>query len=155
MLRWIQSANPLTLIVYSDGSLPPNVAASYGFTIHRNNSTVRDGSGRLGPAEVFDAEATGALEGLKVALDLPGSATQDIIVCLDKLAGASCLRGTPSDSSQEVSLEFQTLAALHGVARVLWIPGYVNIPGNEQADTLAKAASSLAGNREPIPSLWR
>ncbi len=61
-----------------------------------------NGNGRLGPAEVFDAEAKGALEGLRAALDLGGP--RQIVVCLDNLAAATCLRGMPADSSQGVFL---------------------------------------------------
>jgi hypothetical protein len=89
----------LTLVIYSDGSLSLEGAASYGFTIYQNNILILDGSGRLGPAEVFDAEATGALEGLKAALYLQESATRDIFICLDNLAAAICLRGILLDSS--------------------------------------------------------
>ncbi|RKL07807.1 hypothetical protein BFJ70_g16852 [Fusarium oxysporum] len=64
-LHCVQSLDPLTLVIYSDGSLSSQGAASYGFTIHQGNFPVLDGSGRLGPAEVFDAEAAGALEGLR------------------------------------------------------------------------------------------
>ncbi|OBS16184.1 hypothetical protein FPOA_13104 [Fusarium poae] len=97
--RWVESLDPLTLVVYSDGSLSPEGVASYGFTIHQNNAPIFDGSGRLGPAEVFDVEATGALDGLKAALDLRVLTTQNIFICLDNLAVATCLRGTPSGSS--------------------------------------------------------
>ncbi|KAL9572092.1 hypothetical protein ACKAV7_003809 [Fusarium commune] len=86
-------------IVYSDGSLSSQGAASYGFTIHQDSLPVLHGSGRLGPAEVFDAEATGALQGLKAALNLQEPVSRNIIICLDNLAAATCLRGTPSDSS--------------------------------------------------------
>ncbi|RKK21363.1 hypothetical protein BFJ66_g17616, partial [Fusarium oxysporum f. sp. cepae] len=113
-LQWIENVEPATWIVYSDGSLSSEGAASYGFTIHQNNVPIFDRSGRLRPAEVFDAKATGALEGLKAALNLQGSAAQTIFICLDNLAAATCLRGTPSDSSQDVFLEFQALAASHG-----------------------------------------
>ncbi|SPJ88917.1 uncharacterized protein FTOL_12812 [Fusarium torulosum] len=113
-LRWARSLNPLTIVIYSDGSLSSEGAASYGFTIHQDNLPILDGSGRLGPAKVFNAEATGALEGLKAALNLRESVTRNIIICLDNLAAATCLRGTPSDSSQDVFLEFQALAASHG-----------------------------------------
>ncbi|PCD25886.1 hypothetical protein AU210_012320 [Fusarium oxysporum f. sp. radicis-cucumerinum] len=100
-IRWVESLDLLTLVVYSDGSLSSEEVASYGFTIYQNNVPIFDGSGRLGPAEVFDAEATGALEGLKAALNLRDAATQNIFICLDNLAAATCLRGTPSDSSQD------------------------------------------------------
>jgi hypothetical protein len=103
----VQSLDPLTLVVYSDGSLSSQGAASYGFTIHQHNLHILDGSGRLGPAEVFDVEATGASEGLKAALNLRGSVTRNIIICLDNLAATTSLRGTPSDSSQDVFLDFQ------------------------------------------------
>ncbi|KAL9561280.1 hypothetical protein ACKAV7_014635 [Fusarium commune] len=152
-LRWLQSLDPLTLVVYSDGSLSSEGAASYGFTIHQNNIPISDGSGRLGPAEVFDVEATGALEGLKAALNLRELATQNIYICLDNLAAATCLRGTPSDSSQDVFLEFQALATSHGAIQVRWVPGHSDIPGNEQADKLAKAASSLPEPEGAKPTL--
>ncbi|RYC78313.1 hypothetical protein BFJ63_vAg18812, partial [Fusarium oxysporum f. sp. narcissi] len=136
--RWVESLDPLTLVVYSDGSLSSEGAASYGFTIHQNNIPIFDGSGRLGPAEVFDAEATGALEGLKAALNLRELATQNIFICLDNLAAATCLRGTPSESSQNVFLEFQALTTSHGAI---------------QADKLAKAASSLPEPEGAQPTL--
>ncbi|KAF4336512.1 endonuclease reverse transcriptase, partial [Fusarium beomiforme] len=131
-LQWVETVDPATWIVYSDGSLSSEGAASYGFAIHQKDLSICDGSGRLGPAEVFDAEATGALEGLKAALNLPGSAARDIVVCLDNLAAATCLRGSPPDSSQAVFVEFQALAASHGATQVRWIPGHTDIPGNEQ-----------------------
>ncbi|SCO75913.1 uncharacterized protein FRV6_00125 [Fusarium oxysporum] len=137
-LHWIKRLDPLTLVVYSDGSLSSEGAASYGFTIHQNNIPIFDGSGRLGPAEVFDAEATRALKGLKAALNLQGSAAQTIFICLDNLAAATCLQGTPSDSSQDVFLEFQALAASHRAT---------------QADKLAKAASSLLEPKGAQPTL--
>ncbi|XP_044720060.1 Endonuclease/exonuclease/phosphatase [Hirsutella rhossiliensis] len=105
---WLQALSPRTLVVYSDGSRSAEGHAGYGYVVHRDGSTVLRDKGRLGPAEVFDAEAKGALEGLKAAVSLPE--TDRIFVCLDNLATATCLRGTPSDSSQEVFLEFQSLA---------------------------------------------
>ncbi|PCD25803.1 hypothetical protein AU210_012239 [Fusarium oxysporum f. sp. radicis-cucumerinum] len=152
-IRWVESLDLLTLVVYSDGSLSSEEVASYGFTIYQNNVPIFDGSGRLGPAEVFDAEATGALEGLKAALNLRDAATQNIFICLDNLAAATCLRGTPSDSSQDVFLEFQALATSHGAVQVLWVPGHTDIPGNEQADKLARAASSLPEPEDAQPTL--
>ncbi|KAK4073573.1 hypothetical protein Purlil1_12997 [Purpureocillium lilacinum] len=150
-LEWLRSIPRETLIVYSDGSLSTEKAAGYGYVIHCNGLTLTSGSGRLGPAEVFDAEAKGALEGLRAALNLPGP--RRIFVCLDNLGVATCLRGMPADSSQEVFLEFQALATTHGAAEVRWIPGHTNITGNEQADALAKAATSLPEPADALPTL--
>ncbi|KAF4338780.1 reverse transcriptase [Fusarium beomiforme] len=121
--------------------------------LHWDNTPIFDGSGRLGPAEVFDAEATGALEGLKAALNLRELATQNIYICLDNLAAATCLRGTLSDSSQDVFLEFQALVTSHGAIQARWVPGHSDIPGNERADKLAKAASLLPEPEGAKPTL--
>ena len=150
-LEWLRSTPRETLIVYSDGSLSTEKAAGCGYVIHRNGLTLTTGNGRLGPAEVFDAEAKGALEGLRAALNLPNP--QRIFVCLDNLAVATCLRGMPADSSQEVFLEFQALVTTHGAVEVRWIPGHTNIAGNEQADALAKAATSLPEPADALPTL--
>ncbi|KAM4064581.1 reverse transcriptase (RNA-dependent DNA polymerase) [Hirsutella rhossiliensis] len=68
--------------------------------------------------------------GLRAALSLP--AADQIVVCLDNLAVATCLQGMPSDSSQKEFLEFQALAAEHGATEIRWIPGHTNIPGSDQ-----------------------
>ena len=150
-LEWLRSIPRETLIVYSDGSLSTEKAAGYGYVIHRNGLTLTSSSGRLGPAEVFDAEAKGALEGLRAALNLPNP--RRIFVYLDNLAVANCLRGMPADSSQEAFLEFQALTTTHGATVVRWIPGHTNITGNEQADALAKAATSLPEPADALPTL--
>ncbi|KAK4077618.1 hypothetical protein Purlil1_12256 [Purpureocillium lilacinum] len=148
---WLRSVAPRTAIVYSDGSLSQAGAAGYGYAIHVNGLTILDGNGRLGPAEVFDAEAKGALEGLRAALSL--HEPERIDVCLDNLAVATCLQGAPSDSSQKEFLEFQTLAAEHGATEIRWIPGHTYIPGNEQADALAKAGTSQPEPADALPTL--
>jgi ribonuclease HI len=153
LLCWVKSLNALTLVVYSDGSMSEKGFASYGFTIHQNSVLIFGGSGRLGPAKVFDAEATGALEGLKAALNLRDAAIQNIFICLDNLAAATYLRGTPSDSSQGVFLEFQALVISHGAIQVCWVPGRSDIPGNEQVDKLAKAASSFPEPKGAQPTI--
>ncbi|KJZ68765.1 hypothetical protein HIM_11849 [Hirsutella minnesotensis 3608] len=68
---WLQALPPRTLVVYSDGSRSAEGHVGYGYAVRRDGSTVLSGKGRLEPAEVFDDEAKGALEGLKAALSLP------------------------------------------------------------------------------------
>ncbi|OAQ63773.1 endonuclease/reverse transcriptase [Purpureocillium lilacinum] len=148
---WLRSIPCEMLVIYSDGSLSTEKAAGYGYVIHCSGLTLTSGSGRLGPAEVFDAEAKGAFEGLRAALGLAGP--RQIVACFDKLAVATCLRGMPANSSQAVFLEFQALATAHGAVEVRWIPGHTNIAGNEQADALAKAATSLPEPADVLPTL--
>ncbi|PWI64221.1 hypothetical protein PCL_11361, partial [Purpureocillium lilacinum] len=83
----------------------------------RNEQPIAHGSGRLGPAEVFDAEAVGALEGLQAAI-AAATNTTSIVVCIDNLAVATCLRGNPADSSQDAFTKFQDLAKAHGDVEV-------------------------------------
>ncbi|PWI64019.1 hypothetical protein PCL_00448 [Purpureocillium lilacinum] len=130
--------------------VPP--AVGYGFAVHRNRQSLVQGSGRLGPSEVFDAEANGALEGLLAALRL-GDTTGSVVVCTDNLVVANCLRGDPADSSQDKFTKFQELASSHGNVRVRWIPGHTNIPGNEEADSLAKAGCLQPEPPGAMPSL--
>ncbi|OAQ62538.1 endonuclease/reverse transcriptase [Purpureocillium lilacinum] len=128
-LEWLRSIPRETLIVNSDG-------------FFRRRRPL---------AEVFDAEAKGALEGLRAALNLPSP--RRIFVCLDNLGVATCLGGMPADSSLEVFLEFQALATAHGAVKVRWIPGHTKIAGNEQADALAKAATSLPKPADALPTV--
>jgi hypothetical protein len=72
-LKWLLIASAKTLILCSDGSQLPDGATGYGYIIQQNNTTICEGSGRLGPAEVFDAEAVGALEGLRAAVTTPAT----------------------------------------------------------------------------------
>ena len=138
--------------MYSDGSLSSSDAAGYGYAVHQTGRSLCQGAGRLGPAEVFDAEAQGALDGLEAALKLPQSATQRIVVCLDNIAAAACLRGKPLDSSKRVFLTFQALAKTHRKTEVRWIPGHTKIPGNEQADILAKTGCAQPEPADAVPT---
>jgi hypothetical protein len=52
-LQGLETVDPTTWVIYSDGSLCSEGAASYGFAIHQNDRSIYDGSGRLGPAEVL------------------------------------------------------------------------------------------------------
>ena len=151
--RWIETLPPLTLVVYSDGSKSAEGDVGYGFVVHQNGETALSGSGRLGPAEVFDAEAMGALEGLRAALSHPDAPKTEIVVCLDNIAAATCLRGNPSDSSQDVFLKFQLLADAHGATEIRWVPGHTDVLGNEQADELAKAGTAMPEPLNATPTL--
>lgn len=75
--RWLLFIPPFTLIPCTQTAHYPQVGCGDGFTVHPNGQLIRHGAGRLGPVEVFDAEARGALEGLKAAPALLQSANKD------------------------------------------------------------------------------
>lgn len=95
----------------------------------------------------IDAEANGALGGLKAALDTLSPSRGPIVVYLDNLAAAGCLQGTHSDSSQDVFLELQALTETRGAIEIRWVPGHTNIPGKEEADALAEEGCSMLPSR--------
>ncbi|KAM4054889.1 RNase H domain-containing protein [Hirsutella rhossiliensis] len=125
-------------------------AVGYGYAIHLDGQTVLSGCGRLGPAEVLMQKRKARSRAC--ALPKPPR-SQRVVVCLDNIAAATCLRGMPADSSQDVFLEFQALATAHGATEVRWIPGHTSIPGNEQADALAKAGTSQPEPAGAVPTL--
>ncbi|KAJ3454724.1 hypothetical protein MRS44_013324 [Fusarium solani] len=106
--QWLSTVPQHTLTVYPDGSLSKDGTASYEFTIRQGDRSVLDGSDRLGSAEVFDAEATGALRGLQAALSHPDSATQGIVVCLGNLAATTRRRAKLNDGLKPSSGGFDS-----------------------------------------------
>ena len=66
-----------------------------------------------------------------------------IAICSDSQAALMALRSSKVTSSlvAETMRELEELSMFNSV-RLLWIPGYSDIPGNETADQLAKQAAS-------------
>ncbi len=138
---WLQTLRLRTLVIYPDRSKSERGRARYGYVVCRDGSHVLSSEGRFGPAEGFDSEAREALEELMVALSLPNF--DHVFVCLDNIATTRCLRGTPSDLSQDVFIEFQSLAREPGAVEVRWVPAYADIPGSEDADAPAKGGGNV------------
>jgi hypothetical protein len=47
-LRWVELHDPLTLVIYSDGSFSLEGAASYGLAIHQDNRPILNRAVALG-----------------------------------------------------------------------------------------------------------
>ncbi|KAK0367633.1 reverse transcriptase RNaseH, partial [Colletotrichum limetticola] len=56
---WLKTVPESHMLVFSDGSRATNGAVGYGFVIYRDSKRIAQGCGRLGLAEVFDAEVEG------------------------------------------------------------------------------------------------
>lgn len=112
-------------------------------------------------AEVFDAEARGALEGAKAALRLSTTKfATNLWICLDNLEVAIHLLSPFSGSSQVVFDEFISLNSswqsryrlAHagiGEVKIHWVPGHASIAGNIAADEAAKLGAHLPFSGSP------
>ncbi|KAK6222517.1 reverse transcriptase [Colletotrichum tabaci] len=140
---WLKAVPDSHMVVFSDGSKATNGATGYGFVIYRSNRRVAQGCGRLGLAEVFDAEAEGARIGLRRALLT--SQGQPIHICIDNTSVIQGIRGEAPDSSQAAVLEIQAAARIYNI-HTHWAPGHQGIKGNEEADRLAREGTAL-----PVP----
>ena len=135
--------------------MDPNNAVGYGYIDFRGSSNIAivQGKGRLGPAEVIDAEVIGALQGLRTGKRLPQAqtrsqsrSTKEIYLCLDNTAALTGITDTPLETSQQQCLDFKKLVADWSQTvqvTVKWSPGHTDILGNELADKLAKEGTSL------------
>ena len=117
----------------------------FGFALYTNGQLVHTDSGRLGKAEVYDAEAEGARAALRQAIQHATSlgTTPDIYICLDNVSVIRCLNGTPPNSSRSTFMDFRRLQeSYNGIVTPRWAPGHMGIEGNEKADELAKLGAS-------------
>jgi ribonuclease HI len=125
------------------------VAYQYGLQVGRKAYSLGQN------AEVFDAEASAALTGAQAALALPSAKlATDLWVFLDNLEVASRLLSHSNGSSQSVFSSFKEVARQWplrarlphiepGAVRVRWVPGHLQVPGNEAADKAAKEGALL------------
>ncbi len=155
---WLAKQHPLDLIVYSDGSLLDGRAGG-AFCIYRGESLIGQGQLGLGAlATVYDAEVIAATAGLQAAIFhyMARFATR-VIICLDNEEAAIRLHDNrPTETSANAFHHFARLRldwaireradfayARPGRVDLRWVPGHQNVPGNELADKLAKAACAL------------
>ena len=138
--QWLTTIPHNSIVIYSDGS-QQDTAVGWGYTIFLGQNYSASGHGRLGLAEVFDAEIIGALKGLQAAITLFPKATS-YTLCVDSISAISSLQGTPSNSSQAEALELQRLSRRYNTC-IKWCPGHMGIIGNELADEQAKLGTRL------------
>jgi ribonuclease HI len=167
-LAFLPSIPAKDILIYSDGSKMEAMGGSTGagFVAYQYGLQVGRKAYSLGQnAEVFDAEASAALTGAQAALALPSAKlATDLWVFLDNLEVASRLLSHSNGSSQSVFSSFKEVARQWplrarlphiepGAVRVRWVPGHLQVPGNEAADKAAKEGALLPPPDDAICTL--
>ncbi|CEJ95180.1 hypothetical protein VHEMI10677 [[Torrubiella] hemipterigena] len=106
-LSWLRTY-PDGLIVYSDGSKLEDNKAGYGYVVYWNGTEIDRGSRQLGSREVFDAEISGTLRGLRQAIKHCTPSTL-ITVCIDNSSVVRGIGGTAPMLSRAEFLAFQAI----------------------------------------------
>ena len=146
-LEFLDGLPSSTLVAYSDGSQDEIGNTGWGaVTFHKARATKARGS--LANAEVYDAEAVGAFEALKLARDRirADPDIKELILFLDNSAVVDGILGPTPASSQGAYMGLRKIAKElqpSVTTRVSWVPGHKDVHGNEVADALAKEGSEL------------
>ena len=150
------------IIVYTDGSQKViskrthrTGTAAVGF--HQGKEIFKRKIGLGGTAEVYDAELTGLVLGLKAAISSaePLPMIHYIHIYADNTSAITLVTDPQPRQSQLLTHYFyqnmlQWLEKKpNNTLTIMWCPGHKDIPGNDQADQLAKQATSLASLSEP------
>ncbi|OAQ58280.1 hypothetical protein VFPPC_15012 [Pochonia chlamydosporia 170] len=134
----IESVRPSTMIVRVDFSpIGWDGQTTYDFTIYQDRRVIVCCIDQPCQDDGTEAEAMGALAGLKAALDRREACTQEIIVCLRESTVARVLQSSVLQLPQVPFLELRTLALDHG-AKIIRIAGQNNDKGSEQANEAEK-----------------
>lgn len=117
--------------IFTDGS---KVTESITFCVTTENTTLK--VGRLpNYSSIYTAEIIAILEALLLVKDK----TEKYIVCTDSLAAVNSIENINNNNTYSKQIK-KILINYFPKIILLWVPGHVNITGNEFADQIAKEA---------------
>ena len=149
----------LWIHVYTDGSATNGMSnAGYGAKIMFPDDDQMELSNSCGSlCSNYDAESVAIEESIRsldqVFSENPNKITNTVIFSDSKsVLQALESNSTESQTIQSLSVIISSFLSTHSTNLTLqWIPGHVNIPGNERADLLAKRGAQLDQPTRPVP----
>ena len=141
--------DPDNIIAYTDGSMMDK-AVGAGLTICNGLPVVEEESIPTGPeSEVYDSELIGIGRAAEICTNhilRDDLINKRVIIFTDNQAALHRLTSLRTGPGQSTAILIAQLAdQLHhqqSTLTVQWVPGHTDIPGNERADALAKAATT-------------
>ena len=144
--------NPKHICFYTDGSLLEGKAGT-GIYVCREDEMVHESKYYLGTeAEVFDAELYGILKAKDIATHITRyEDITDVWIFCDNQSAVRRMSDKRPIPGQEYILKTHTSAEVlksRGITvHIHWVPGHVQVKGNEKAEALAKQGTE--GKRLP------
>ncbi|UYV60592.1 hypothetical protein LAZ67_1001615 [Cordylochernes scorpioides] len=145
----IEKADKETIQIYTDGSLVENGSSGSGVLILKDSMEIKRRIKNPKNLSVFRSELTAILQALKL---VEKNETKNIIIYTDSKAAIFAIKNCYYSQDRLLKNIAAEINKLNKNTKIglQWIPSHVGVPGNEEADRLAKEGA--AGHPDAVNS---